>query len=505
MIANVVLAIGWASPNLDLHALLPEIIVTLVALSILVADMVLDETRKYLITTWAGVGVALATIPLLTLAASDDASRSLFNGSYVVDRYALLLKALFLVSGYLVLLMSSNYLAEGDYYEGEYSFLLVSSILGMIVMASARDLVTIFVAVETIAIPSYMLAGWRKRDPKSNEAMLKYYLLGVVASAVMLYGMSFVYGITGATQLSVIATKVAGTGVQPLLAVGILLTLIGFAFKISAVPFHQWAPDTYEGAPTPITAFLSVSSKAAGFVAITQLVFAGFLGRSDVWRPIFWVLAALTMTVGNLIALRQTNIVRMFAYSSVAQAGFIMAPLAVVGTNPSASRSAFESIIFYLVVYAFMNLGAFAMIITVSRKTKSGEISSFGGLFSYAPGLAIVMTLILASLAGIPPLGGFWAKFFVFKSLIDAGSVWPVVLACIAAVNSVIAFFYYAAIMKEMWMNPAPFGDVTPVKRPAALSTVLTVCTVGIVAVGVYPGMLSNLVDVSKTFGVFVK
>ena len=505
MLASVLAAAEWTRPYLDYHAFAPEIVLTLVAVSILIADLFIDETRKYLITTWAGVGVALAAIPLLTLAASDDTARVMFGGGYVVDRYALLLKGLFLVSGYLVLLMSSNYLAEGDFYEGEYSFLLVCSMLGMIVMASARDLITIFVAVETIAIPSYLLAGWRKRESKSNEAMLKYYLLGVVASAVMLYGMSFIYGITGATQLSVIADSVTGEGVTPLLIVCIFLTLVGFAFKISAVPFHQWAPDTYEGAPTPITAFLSVASKTAGFVAITQIVFAGFLGRSDVWRPIFWVLAALTMTVGNLTALRQTNIVRMLAYSSIAQAGFIMAPLAVAGINGSATKSAFDAIVLYLVVYAFMNLGAFAVVITVSRKTKSGEISSFGGLFEYAPGLAIVMTLIMASLAGIPPLGGFWAKFFVFKSIIDAGTTWPVILGVIASVNSVIAFFYYASILREMWMRPVPLDDRTPVKLPAALTTALAICTIGIVAIGVYPGMLTKLVDVSSTFGALIK
>ena len=355
MLASVLSAAEWVRPYLDYHGLAPEIVLTLVAVSILIADMFVDETRKYLITTWAGVGVALAAVPLLTLAASSDGPRVMFGGGYVVDKYALLLKGLFLMSGYLVLLMSSNYLAEGDFYEGEYSFLLVCSLLGMLVMASSRDLITIFVAVETISIPAYMLAGWRKRESKSNEAMLKYYLLGVVASAVMLYGMSLVYGLTGATKLSAIADSVNGKGLSPLLIVAIFLTLVGFGFKVSAVPFHQWAPDTYEGAPTPITAFLSVASKTAGFVAITQVVFAGFLGRSDVWRPMFWVLAALTMTVGNVIALKQTNIVRMLAYSSVAQAGFILAPFAVAGANNSSTKSAFDAVVLYLVVYAFMN------------------------------------------------------------------------------------------------------------------------------------------------------
>jgi NADH-quinone oxidoreductase subunit N len=504
MISAALSAGSFLRPYLDYHALAPEIVLTLVAVSILIADLFVDETRKFLITTWAGVGVALAAIPVLTIAASGG-TRTMFGGGYVVDRYALLLKGLFLISGYIVLLMSSNYLREGDFYEGEYSFLLVCSLLGMVVMASSRDLITIFVAVETISIPGYLLAGWRKRESKSNEAMLKYYLLGVVASAVMLYGMSMIYGLTAATNLADISKWVNANPRSPLLVAALFLTLVGFGFKISAVPFHQWAPDTYEGAPTPITAFLSVASKTAGFVAITQIVFAGFLGRADVWRPIFWILAVLTMTVGNLIALKQTNIVRMLAYSSVAQAGFIMAPLAVAGINGSATKSAFDAIVFYLVMYAFMNLGAFTIVIIVSRKTKSGDISSFGGLFQYAPGLAIAMTLIMASLAGIPPLGGFWAKFFVFKAIIDAGSVWPLILGIVASINSVVAFFYYGSIMREMWMRPVPFGNKTPIKRPAALMTALVISIVGIIGIGVFPGGLSKLVDVSSTFGVLTK
>ena len=241
--------------------------------------------------------------------------------------------------------------------------------------------------------------------------------------------------------------------------------MVGFAFKVSAVPFHTWAPDTYEGAPTPITAFLSVASKAAGFVAILELVFVGFFGQHDVWQPMFWVLAVLTMTVGNLIALRQTNIVRLFAYSSVAQAGYMLAPLAVAGTSDNLGESLSATVV-YLLIYAAMNLGAFAVIITVARKTRSGEIESFGGLFEYAPGLTVLMTVFLFALAGIPPLGGWFAKFVIFRSTAGAGTGAGYVLAVFVGVNSVIALFYYARIAQEMWIKPVPDGDTTPVRVP---------------------------------------
>ncbi len=485
------------APVLDYHALAPEIVLAIVAMIVLLADLFLHETRKPLVNSIAGLGLLGSTIPLLTLANSGT-DRSLFGGAYVVDNFSLVLKALFLLAGYVVLLMSSNYIGEGDYHQGEYSFLLLCSILGMVVMSSARDLITIFIALETLSIPAYLLAGWRKRDNKSNEAMLKYYLLGVVASTVMLYGMSLVYGLTGETVLAKIADQVSVGGTKPVLTAAIFMIIVGFAFKVSAVPFHQWAPDTYEGAPTPVTAFLSVASKAAGFVALVQLVFHGFLGRKDVFQPIFWVLAVATMIVGNLIALRQTNIVRMLAYSSVAQAGFILAPFAVAGSNEASTKSSFDAIVLYLLVYALMNLGAFAMVIAIARKTRSGEIASLGGLFNYAPFATVVMTIFMFSLAGIPPLGGFWAKFYVFKSLMDAGNTWAVVLAVVAAVNSVIAFYYYANVMRTMWMQPVPDGDRTAIVIPPALKAAVALCAIGVLVVGVYPQVFTRLVDVSS-------
>ncbi|MEY2406304.1 MAG: NADH-quinone oxidoreductase subunit, partial [Acidimicrobiaceae bacterium] len=270
----------------------------------------------------------------------------------------------------------------------------------------------------------------------------------------------------------------------------------GFAFKVSAVPFHTWAPDTYQGAPTPITAFLSVASKAAGFVAIMELVFVGFFNQHEVWEPMFWVLAVLTMTVGNLIALRQTNVVRLFAYSSVAQAGYMLAPLAVAGTAATRDQSISATVV-YLLVYSAMNLGAFAVIITVARKTRSGELSSFGGLFEYAPGLTVLMTVFLFALAGIPPLGGWFAKFVIFRATAGAGTGAGYTLAVVVAVNSVIALFYYARIAQEMWFKPVPDGDTTPVRIPPALGAALGICVLATVAIGFYPQIVGRLGDMA--------
>ena len=469
----------FTRPEIDYHTFAPEIVLTGAILLVLLVDLLKPEGDNPLLSTVAGLGLLGAMIPILTLA-TDGADRSLFGGAYVVDNFSLVLKALFLLSAYLVVLMSTNYIAEGDYAEGEYYFLLLSSVLGMLIMASARDLITVFVALELLSIPAYMLAGWRKRDLMGNEAGVKYYLMGVFASAILLYGMSLLFGVAGDTRLAVIGEKIAGAdGNVALVTLAIVFTVVGFAFKVSAVPFHTWAPDTYEGAPTPITAFLAVASKAAGFVALLQVVFVAFPGRTDVVEPLMWVLAALTMTIGNMIALRQTNVIRMLAYSGVAQAGFMLAPLAV-GSDLSA-----RAVVTYLVIYAAMNLGAFAVVIAIARKTRSAEIASFGGLFEYAPGLTVVMSLFLFSLAGIPPMGGWLAKFVVFRALADANTASGYVLGAFVAVNSVIALYYYANVAREMWMKPVPDDDRTPIVVPFAIQAAIGLAVVATIAFGV--------------------
>lgn len=486
-------ASGWVTPTLDYHALAPELVLLGAILVVLFVDLNLEERSRWVVSSVAGIALLAAFVPVLTLGL-DGSTRSMFGGAYVVDEFSLVLKGLFLLSGYVVILLSSKYIEEGEYYQGEYYLLLLSSLLGMVVLSSARDLVTLFVALELLSIPAYMLAAWRKRDQRSNEAGMKYFLLGAFASAIMLYGMSLLYGVTNSTLFTEIAVGLQGDP-TPIGALAIFFVIVGFAFKVSAVPFHTWAPDTYEGAPTPITAFLSVASKAAGFVAMLTLVFVAFGPRDDVWGPLFWVLAALTMTVGNLVALKQTNIIRMLAYSSVAQGGFILMPLAVIGEGEDAARSSLQAVMIYLLIYAAMNLGAFGVVLAVSRKTRSGEISSWGGLFTYAPGLTVAMSAFLFSLAGIPPLGGWFAKFAVFRALIAAGGGWAIALAVIGGINSVIALAYYANIAKEMWFKPVPDGDSTPVKVPAALVVAIGMCVAATLAFGVYPQLVGHFTD----------
>ncbi|MEX1009117.1 MAG: NADH-quinone oxidoreductase subunit N [Acidimicrobiia bacterium] len=486
------------NPSVDFHAIAPEIVLTAAILVVLVADLIWPERSRFTSSRIASIGVLAALVPVITLAADgSQLPRDLFGGAFVVDNYALALEGFFLVVAYVSLLMSADYISEGDYYQGEFYFLLLTSVLGMLVMASSRDLVSIFVALETITIPTFVLAGWRKHDEGSNEAAIKYFLIGVLSTAIMLYGMSLVYGETGSTLLSDISHYISAPGREttPLFAVAIFLTLGGFAFKVSAVPFHFWVPDTYQGAPTPVTAFLSVASKAGGFVAMLSVVAFGFFPSPDSWQPALWILAAASMIYGNLVALRQTNIVRMLAYSSIAQGGFILVPLAVAGDNQAAVAS-FEAVVIYILIYGAMNLGAFAVVIAVARRTRSGEIESYAGLGQTSPGLALAMTLFLLSLAGIPPTAGWFAKFVMFRAVFDANTPSAIVLGVIAAVASVIAFFYYAAVAREMWFHdPAPeYADVTPSRTvPAALTLAIGLTAAVVVVVGIYPQFFARI------------
>ena len=497
MLAQLAQEVDFVRPAIDWHAVAPELTLLAFGALVTVMDIVWLERGRRLTSSVASIALLVTMIPIVTLAL-DGEDRVMFGGAFVVDNYALVMKAMFLVAGYVVVLLSTNYVAEGDYWESEYYGLLLSSILGMVLMASARDLITVFVALELLSIPAYMLATWRKRDLKSNEAGLKYYLMGVFASAIMLYGMSLLYGGAGSTLLADINEAVSVDGSpSAIVVVGVIFVIIGFAFKVSAFPFHTWAPDTYEGAPTPVTAFLSVASKAAGFVALLNLLFVGFFGRDDVYEPLIWILAAASMTVGNLVALRQTNLVRMLAYSGVAQAGYMLAPLAVASDVGDAALTATVT---YLLVYAAMNLGAFAIVLAVARKTRSAEIDSFKGLFGYAPGLTIAMSVFLFSLAGIPPLGGWWAKFRVMEAVIEAESASGVVLGVFVAVNSVIALYYYARIGLGMWAEDAPNGDTTPIRVPASLVSALAITAALTIAFGVYPPLVSEF-DVTLLAG----
>ena len=493
-------ATDWVAPTIDWHAIAPELVLVAGINIVLLIDLNISESKKWIMATLTGFVMLAALIPVVTLFVIGDDSRSMFGGRYVIDEYALIMKALFLLVAYVVILMSQTELEEGGYYQGEFYVLMMCSVLGMVMMTSSRDLISIFVALELLSIPAYMMAAWNKRSSKSNEAGVKYYLLGVFASAVMLYGMSLLFGSTNSTLLTDIGASLTDGNLNGIEVVGIVFIISGFAFKISAVPFHSWAPDTYEGAPLPVTAFLSVASKAAGFVALVTIIYLALPNASDVYQPFVWALAALTMTVGNVLALRQTNIVRMLAYSSVSQGGFILMPLAFAG-EAEAAGSALNAVVVYLLVYGFMNLGAFAVVIAVSRKTRSGEISSFGGLFGYAPGLAVLTTIFFASLAGIPPLGGWFAKFNAFKAVLDAQNNWAYALASIAAVNTVISAAYYMKVLRVVWMDDAPDGDTTPIVTPSPIMAALALTVIGTIAVGVYPRLVAGFGELQDLTG----
>ena len=500
-----IFAAQWVAPTIDYFGLAPELVLAGGLCLVLMLDLFIDERKKWMLTAISSFTLLAAMVPVLMLALSETEVRTMFDGRYVVDNFSLVMKAVFLLAGYVVVLLSSSHIEQGEYWRGEYWFLLLTSLLGMLMMASSRDLVSIFVALEFLSIPAYMLAAWRKRDPKSNEAGVKYFLLGVFASAVMLYGMSLMYGVANSTLLTEIGAKFTATGeFSAVHALAVVFVVVGFAFKVSAVPFHTWAPDTYEGAPTPVTAFLSVASKAAGFVALVVLLYTAFPLAQDIWQPFIWVLSALTMTIGNVLALKQNNIVRMIAYSSISQGGFVLMPLAVAGLAGSGT-TALRSVVLYMIVYAVTNLGVFAIILAVSNKTRSGEISSYGGLFSYAPTLGVLMTLFLASLAGIPPLGGWIAKFVAFQSLIQSQSTWGYALAVVGAVNSVVAFGYYGNVMREIWMRPVPDNDTTLISVPGSLKLVLVITAGATLVFGILPGVGLHFADLAEIAGAIIR
>lgn len=494
----------------DYHALLPEFILGATLLVVLAVDMAVAPARRYLAGVVGIVGVVAAGLPLITLAkcealfgcASD--TRVMFGGSYVVDDFAIVLKGLFLVAALIVLLLSVDYLRRDRYYQGEYYFLVLASVLGAVIMASSRDLITLFIAIELVSAPAFLLAGWRKGDLRSNEASLKFFLIGVLSSAVLLFGMSLVYGTTGQLTFSGIAASPIARGGEAAFVVGVLFVLVGLGFKIAAVPFHFWAPDTYQGAPLPVAAYLSVGSKGAGFVGLLTVCYVAFAGARDVWGPALWILAALTMTVANLTALRQTNIVRLLGYSSVAHAGFILVPFAMAAAfeGPALSDAFFGSLT-YLLVYAFMNLGAFAVVIAIAARTGSGEIDDWAGLARYSPGLATLLAVFFFSLAGIPPLAGWFAKFVMFRAVLgDSGNAWGVILAVIAAVNAVVALWYYARVLKVVAMDPVPEDQparAVESRVPAPLALALVACVVITLAGGFYPQIFAFFGEVGRT------
>lgn len=490
--------------DLDYHALLPEIILAVTVLVTLVVDLV--TKKKQLVAITAMIGLFAAVVPIATLAFCDSlefcsasgADRVLFGGSYVVDGYSLVLKGLFIFAAFIALLLSVGYLESDRYYEGEYFFLLVASALGAVVMASSRDFLTMIVALELVTGPAFLLSGWRKADPKSNEAALKFFITGVLALALTLFGVSLLYGLTGTQQFSELAGAVDAVSSVPLFSLAVIFIILGFGFKVSAVPFHFWTPDTYEGAPPPVTAWLSVGSKGAGFVGLLSVAYLALPTVADIWGPLLWIVAVLSMTVGNLVAIKQTNVIRLMGYSSIAQAGFMLAPFgAAAASSADELAGVFAATVTYLVIYSVMNLGAFAAVIVIGSRIGSYELKDWGGLHRYAPGLAFVLAMFFMSLAGIPPLAGWFAKFAMFTATIGVGNWWGYSIAIIAAVNAVVAFVYYAKVLKAAFFDGVPEGldtaalENTPLPGPIGFALGLT--AFGVVLLGIFPGIAANL------------
>jgi NADH-quinone oxidoreductase subunit N len=501
--------IASKAPMIDWHALSPEIALASVAILVLIIDLFLKKKTSWKSSLIASIGLLGSLIPIVTLAINGH-NRTLFGGAYVVDNYSLALKAFFIIGAYISVLLSGDYIREGDYFQSEFWFLMLCSVLGMSALASSRDLISLFVALELVTIPTFVMAGWRRRDPKSNEAALKYYLIGVMSSAVMLYGMSFIVGMSGTTLFSGIHEYFEVGHVPALAHVAVIFTIIGFAFKISAVPFHQWVPDTYEGAPTPVTAFLSVLSKAAGFVGLSFLLEFAFFHDHQTWKPVIFIMVIASLIVGNVTALRERNVVRMLAYSAVAQGGFILLPLTVLADKGELPLdSAIQATVIYLMIYLLANLGAFACVIGIARRTRTGDLESYNGLGQREPFLAICMTIFLLSLAGIPPLAGWFAKFVMFRAALDVSNASGAVLAVSAAVASVIAFVYYAGVVKRMWLEePANLEEIeedtresggllvrtqTVVTTPPALKLAIYLCVIGTIVLGVAPGLIGKI------------
>jgi NADH-quinone oxidoreductase subunit N len=473
----------------DFYYILPELVLTVGALAVLIADVLLARGSKALpVVTLVAIGATLAALVPFSTTHVEVA-----HGLLAVDRFALFFKIVFLVAAALTVLMSIRYLEIEGASPGEYYFLILCATLGMMIMAGGIDLITIFIGLETMAVSFYILAGFIKPNQKSNEAAVKYFLLGAFSLGILLYGMSLMYGLSGTTNLRTMAAAFVGQESDPRLVLAVMLVVAGVGFKIAAVPFHMWAPDVYEGAPTPVTAFLSVGSKAASFAMLLRIFLEGLPSMSGDWRLLFEVLAIVTMTVGNLAALTQTNLKRMLAYSSIAHAGYLLIGV-VVGTPRGVS-----AMLIYLLIYSFMQLGAFAVIVMMRREDVIGdELKDFSGLHARHPLAAFAMLLFMLSLGGIPPTAGFMGKFWLFGAAVEAGYVW---LAVIGVLNSAISLYYYIRLVVFMYVKPQSGGS-EPRTSPS-LAVALAVAVVATLALGIYPRLLFEIAESSaRTLGV---
>lgn len=465
-----------AAINFAWLPILPLIAVAVGAIAVLLYGVRLEDDES------EGLGwLSLATLVVAFVLALPLVGQTgvAFAGALSVDGFTAFFELVIIIAAAFAIMMSLDYAGESQLPGAEYYSLLLFSTLGMMLMASAGDLIVIFLGLETMSIAVYVLAGLRRRDPRSNEAAIKYFLLGAFSTGFLLYGIALVYGATGSIKLEAIRAALSGSMLSnPLLLLGFGMMLVGFGFKVAAVPFHMWTPDVYEGAPTPVTAFMAVGVKLGAFAGFARIFLVSLAPVSGSWSSALWIVAALTMTTGNVIAVVQTNIKRMLAYSAIAHAGYIL--VGMVAASPEAGAA----VLYYLLGYAFTNLGAFAIVVALERRGVTGDlIADYRGLSTRAPALAGAMALFLLSLAGIPPLAGFMGKFYIFNAALRQGYT---DLVIIAVLNSVIASYYYISVIVAMYMQEG--GAETPkMSRKPALVAAIGLAAIATVLIGIYP------------------
>jgi NADH-quinone oxidoreductase subunit N len=474
----------------DLLALLPELVLATLAMVVLVTGIAAGPRRGAWVAGLAVVSLAATGVALAWCSSSGAGAASHFSGMFVVDRFAVFFKALVLLSSALAVLLSVDYLTAHDVRPGEYYALILFATLGMMVMASSVNLAAIYVGLELMALSTYVLAGYFRREVKSNEAAAKYFVLGALSSGVLLYGLSLLYGATGTLDLARLAARLSAGAPSTATLIGVALLACGFLFKVAAVPFHVWTPDVYEGAPTPITAFMSVGPKAAAFAIFLRVFLGGLAPLSHYWLYLVGGAAALTMIWGNVAALTQDNVKRMLAYSSIAHAGYALLGLVAGGAL------GVQSVLFYMLVYTVTNVGAFGFVILLESRGFAGEtVSDYAGLARKHPMAAFGMLLFLLSLGGIPPTAGFMGKLYLFAAAVSAGYVW---LAVVGVLMSALSLYYYFRIVLQMYLREG--AEAEPVELVSAPWTtrVIVICAIAVLVVGVLPGPFAALAHVAS-------
>ena len=509
-----------ANPDVNLTLILPELIVAIAGVSVMIVDAFSRPRQRLATATLSLVALLAAAVATIWLWVARPLTASAFNGMIVLDEFRLSFTVIFIVVAILTLLIATLWIETEGLPAGEFHSLLLFATAGMMLMASAGDLVIVFLGLEILSIATYVLAGFRRTDRRSNESSLKYFILGSFASAFLLYGIALIYGATathtlpGTTNIATIAARLDQSLYPPLLLAGIAMLLVGFGFKIATAPFHVWTPDVYEGAPTPVTAFMAAGPKAAGFASFMRVFLFGFpivtaaastAGFAHTaWVGALAIMAALTMTIGNVVAIVQNNVKRMLAYSSIAHAGYALVGFVAAGaaTDPAERNAAVTAVIFYLLTYAVMNMGAFAIVTIIARKgDHRNDVEDYNGIGFNSPVLAFSLSIFLLSLLGMPLTAGFMGKIMVFSAAVNQGYVWLVVLAVL---NTALSAYYYLRLIIVMFFRERTMAWEPP-RLPATVAVALILTIVGVFYLGLFPGRVINAFSPKPTGPVVVR